>query len=126
MTIARRPQCFAVLLSTLVASLLSGVATAVAAGPELVSGPSVDPKCFVPWSESTKFFKFPAKKGPYRIALANGYIANTWRIQMIKTAKAYAGAARRRGQAQGIQGRLDRRGRAGADRRDQQLHRFRL
>ena len=91
MTIARRPQCFAVLLSTLVASLLSGVATAVAAGPELVSGPSVDPKCFVPWSESTKFFKFPAKQGPYRIALANGYIANTWRIQMIKTAKAYAG-----------------------------------
>ena len=32
----------------------------------------------------------PAKKGPYRIALANGYIANTWRIQMIQTAKAYA------------------------------------
>jgi ribose transport system substrate-binding protein len=35
-------------------------------------------------------FQYPAKKGPYRIALANGYIANTWRIQMIKTAKAYA------------------------------------
>ena len=32
----------------------------------------------------------PAKKGPFRIALANGYIANTWRIQMIQTAKAYA------------------------------------
>ena len=91
MTIARRPQCFAVLLSTLLASLASGVTTAVAAGPELVSGPSADPQCFVPWSESTKFFKFPAKQGPYRIALANGYIANTWRIQMIKTAKAYAG-----------------------------------
>ncbi len=41
----------------------------------------------------TKFFKFPKKDGPYRIALANGYIANTWRIQMIKTAKAYADAA---------------------------------
>ena len=36
------------------------------------------------------------------------------------------GAARRRRQAQGIQGRLDRRGRAGADLGDQQLHRFRL
>jgi ribose transport system substrate-binding protein len=79
-----------VLVSTLIASLLSGVATAVAAGPEVVSGPSADPQCFVPWSEKTKFFKFPAKQGPYRIALANGYIANTWRIQMIKTAKAYA------------------------------------
>ncbi|HEX2429631.1 MAG TPA: sugar ABC transporter substrate-binding protein [Aestuariivirgaceae bacterium] len=91
MTVARRPQRAAVLASTVIAGLLSGVATVVAAGPEVVSGPSADPQCFVPWSESTKFFKFPAKQGPYRIALANGYIANTWRIQMIKTAKAYAG-----------------------------------
>ena len=34
--------------------------------------------------------KYPAKTGPFRVALANGYIANTWRIQMIQTAKAYA------------------------------------
>jgi ribose transport system substrate-binding protein len=91
MTVACRPQRFAALASTLIASLLSGVAAALAAGPEIVSGPGADPQCFVPWSENTKFFKFPAKQGPYRIALANGYIANTWRIQMIKTAKAYAG-----------------------------------
>ena len=32
----------------------------------------------------------PQEAGPYRIALANGFIGNTWRIQMIKTAKAYA------------------------------------
>jgi ribose transport system substrate-binding protein len=63
---------------------------AFAAGPEVVPGPAADPQCFVPWSQDTKFFKFPAKPGPYRIALANGFIANTWRIQMIKTAKAYA------------------------------------
>ncbi len=63
---------------------------AFAAGPEVVAGPSADPKCFVPWADNTKFFKFAAKPGPYRIALANGYIANTWRIQMIQTAKAYA------------------------------------
>src|SRR6202011_4717753 len=63
---------------------------AYAAGPQVVSGPSVDPGCYAPWSADTKFFKFPEKKGPYRIALANGYIANTWRIQMIQTAKAYA------------------------------------
>src|SRR5271168_594469 len=60
------------------------------AGPEIVSGPSNDAKCYVPWTASTKFFKFPKKAGPYRVALANGYIANTWRIQMIKTGKAYA------------------------------------
>jgi ribose transport system substrate-binding protein len=61
-----------------------------AAGPEVVAGPAGDPTCFVPWASDTKFFKWEAKPGPYRIALANGFIANLWRIQMIKTAKAYA------------------------------------
>jgi ribose transport system substrate-binding protein len=65
-------------------------AVAYAEGPEIVQGPAEDATCYVPWTEHTKFFKFPAKQGPFRIALANGYIANTWRIQMIKTAKAYA------------------------------------
>jgi ribose transport system substrate-binding protein len=65
-------------------------APAFAAGPEIVAGPASDPGCFVPWSDKTKFFKRAAKPGPYRIALANGFIANTWRIQMIQTAKAYA------------------------------------
>src|SRR5216117_4354007 len=79
--------------SAVVAFALTSLAlgsAANAAGPEIVSGPSADPACYAPWSADTKFFKFPAKKGPYRVALANGYIANTWRIQMIKTAKAYA------------------------------------
>jgi ABC-type sugar transport system substrate-binding protein len=62
----------------------------LAAPPKVVTGPNSDPKCFTPWAADTKLFQYPAKKGPYRIALANGYIANTWRIQMIKTAKAYA------------------------------------
>lgn len=60
------------------------------AEPEVVAGPSSDAGCFVPWAEQTKFLKYQKKDGPYRIALANGYIANTWRIQMIQTAKAYA------------------------------------
>jgi ribose transport system substrate-binding protein len=66
------------------------ITQARAAGPEIVAGPAADPTCYVPWAAETKFFKYPAKQGPYRIALANGFIANTWRIQMIKTAKAYA------------------------------------
>ncbi len=65
-------------------------APAYAAGPEIVAGPAANSGCFVPWTDKTKFFKYPAKPGPYRIALANGYITNTWRIQMIQTAKAYA------------------------------------
>ena len=73
-----------------VAAVLAFNAPARAAGPEIVAGPAADPTCYVPWAADTKFFKYPAKPGPYRIALANGFIANTWRIQMIKTAKAYA------------------------------------
>src|SRR5260221_3972492 len=68
--------------------LAAGLATA--APPKVVSLPNSDAQCFAPWATDTKFLQYPAKKGPYRIALANGYIANTWRIQMIKTAKAYA------------------------------------
>ena len=101
-------------------------APAFAAGPEVVAGPAADPGCFAPWTDKTKFFKFPAKKGPFRIALANGFIANTWRIQMIQTAKAFAAQPDDCGPAQGVQSRLDRRGRRRANRRDQQFHRFRL
>jgi ribose transport system substrate-binding protein len=67
--------------------LLSSTAMA---DPEIVSGPAAEPECFAPWAADTKFYKYPKKEGPYRIALANGYIANTWRIQMIQSAKAYA------------------------------------
>jgi ribose transport system substrate-binding protein len=77
------------ILSVLLASSAFSAA-ALAAGPKVVSGPNADPQCFVPWSDTTKLLQYPAKRGPYRIALANGYIANTWRIQMIRTAKAYA------------------------------------
>jgi ribose transport system substrate-binding protein len=76
------------------ATALTGVCafapTAANAAPAVVAGPSADPECFAPWTAQTKYFQFPAKKGPFRIALANGFIANTWRIQMIQTAKAYA------------------------------------
>jgi ribose transport system substrate-binding protein len=88
MQLVRRLGICALAGSALAACVLS--APAYAAGPEVVAGPSADPKCFVPCADNTKFFKYPAKPGPYRIALANGYIANTWRIQMIQTAKAYA------------------------------------
>ena len=68
--------------------LLAG--TALAAGPSTVAGPGGDTQCFKPWAAETKFLQWPAKPGPYRVALVNGYVGNTWRIQMVKTAKAYA------------------------------------
>ena len=60
------------------------------AGPEIVSGPGADPECFAPWSADTKYLQWEKKEGPYRIALVNGFVGNTWRIQMIKMAKTFA------------------------------------
>ncbi len=76
--------------TTVAAAALLATGLACAAPPKVVTAPNSDPGCFEPWAPSTKLFQYPAKAGPYRVALANGYIANTWRIQMIKTAKAYA------------------------------------
>src|SRR4029450_8064559 len=75
-------------IAAAISLIFAGLATA--APPKVVTLPNSDAQCFAPWASNTKLFQYPAKKGPYRIALANGYIANTWRIQMIKTAKAYA------------------------------------
>lgn len=60
------------------------------AGPKIVSGPGPDPNCFKPWSAQTKYMQWDKKPGPYRIAVVNGFVGNTWRIQMLQTAKAYA------------------------------------
>jgi len=64
--------------------------TAHADGPNVVAGPGADADCFKPWGKDVKYYQWKKKSGPYRIALANGFIGNTWRIQMIKTAKAFA------------------------------------
>ena len=75
---------------TVAVAALCAANLALAAPPAVVKGPGENPACFKPWSDSTKYFQWPAKKGPYRVALANGFVGNTWRIQMIKMAKAYA------------------------------------
>jgi ribose transport system substrate-binding protein len=67
-----------------------GVSSAALAGPNIVSGPGANAECFKPWSDKTKFFQWPKKAGPYKIALVNGFVGNIWRIQMVKTAKAFA------------------------------------
>ena len=80
-----------ILFAGAAAAFVAVSATVPAHAQEVVSGPaSVEQQCFTPFTEETKFFKFPAKEPPFRIALANGFVGNTWRIQMIKTLKAYA------------------------------------
>lgn len=66
------------------------LATSALAGPSSVSGPGVDPACFAPWDDSTGFMQWEAREGPFRVAIVNGFVGNSWRIQMIKTAKAFA------------------------------------
>jgi len=46
-------------------------------------------QCMVPWKSSTPMVSWPAKKPPYKIALSNSYIGNTWRTEMVQIAKAY-------------------------------------
>ena len=71
-------------LKTALAVAVGGLSTAaLAVAPKVVTAANSDPQCFAPWGSDTKMFQFPAKKGPYRIALANGYIANTWRMKVI-------------------------------------------
>ena len=78
----------------LAAALISGaVALAggspVLAAPNSVDGPGHDPQCFAPWNEDIGFFQWDKREGPYKLAVVNGFVGNTWRIQMIQTAKAY-------------------------------------
>ncbi|MCZ4290672.1 sugar ABC transporter substrate-binding protein [Hoeflea alexandrii] len=77
------------LISTAAVGLMLSTSLSMA-GPEIVSGPGVDPACFAPWSADTKYMQWPAKAGPYKVAVVNGFVGNGWRIQMIKTAKAFA------------------------------------
>jgi ribose transport system substrate-binding protein len=64
-------------------------ATGAIAGPDVVSGPGAEPACFAPWAADTKFFQWEEREGPFKVAVVNGYVGNSWRQQMIKTAKAY-------------------------------------
>jgi ribose transport system substrate-binding protein len=77
---------FSVLSALTLAALFAGSAMA---GPKEVKGPGFDPGCFAPRDSGVKYLQYPAKKGPFRIALVNGYVGNTWRIQMVQTAKAF-------------------------------------
>ncbi|WP_243628115.1 sugar ABC transporter substrate-binding protein [Rhodovulum sp. BSW8] len=69
--------------------LSSGLALA---GPQGVPGPGADPDCLASRSAGTGYLQWPPREGPCRIAIVNGFVGNGWRIQMIKTANAFAQA----------------------------------
>ncbi|MFO1150844.1 MAG: sugar ABC transporter substrate-binding protein [Alsobacter sp.] len=68
--------------------LIAGTALAVTTAA--VDAGTYKPACFAPAPGVTKSIKSDAKKGPYRIALVNGFAGNDWRINMIQAAKAWA------------------------------------
>jgi ribose transport system substrate-binding protein len=75
---------------TTAAAAMALMAQFAFAGPKVVSGPGGDAECFAPWAADTKYLQWDAQQGPYKVAVVNGFVGNTWRIQMIKTAKAFA------------------------------------
>jgi ribose transport system substrate-binding protein len=46
-------------------------------------------KCLLPAASDTPMVSWKKKDGPYKIALSNSYIGNTWRTEMVQIAKAY-------------------------------------
>ncbi|MEZ5904934.1 MAG: sugar ABC transporter substrate-binding protein [Geminicoccaceae bacterium] len=74
------------------AAIIAGLAlvgSRAQAAPEVVDGPGYLPECFAPWNDEITYFQWEPREGPYKIALVNGFVGNTWRIQMIQTAKAF-------------------------------------
>jgi len=47
------------------------------------------PECFAPAADNASVIQYPAKTGPYKVALVNGYVGNDWRITAIQAAKAW-------------------------------------
>lgn len=77
-------------MAVVAASVAFVSAQAFAAGPKVVSGPGYLPECFAPWDADTPYFQWEKREAPYKVAVVNGFVGNIWRIQMIKTAKAFA------------------------------------
>ena len=71
--------------SVLLAAALACLSPGLAVAADAAAG-----QCFRPAAGTAGTVSLPAKKGPYRIAFANGFIGNAWRVQMLQTLKAYA------------------------------------
>lgn len=82
--LTRSHLCRAGMLAAFGGALLFGGATSASAQE------AFEPQCFKPMPGTTKTLSYPAKPGPYRLALVNGFVGNSWRIQMIQSLKAWA------------------------------------
>ena len=69
-------------------TVAAGVALTFAVAQPARAADTYLPQCFKPAGTTT--VKLAPKPGPYRIAFANGFVGNSWRVQMIQTLNAYA------------------------------------
>jgi ribose transport system substrate-binding protein len=69
--------------------LAAGIAAGLAFGAQARAEDAFNPQCFKP-APGHKMLTQAARPGPYKIALANGFAGNSWRIQMIQGLKAWA------------------------------------
>ena len=68
---------------------VSAVALAASIGAQ-ASADTFMPQCYIPAPGSETLISYPAKQGPFRIALVNGHTGIPWREQMIKSVRAWA------------------------------------
>ena len=76
--------------------LATAVVLAVASlgmSPSSAAADTYMPACYKPAPGVTTTIKYPARPGPYRIALVNGYTGIPWRTQMIQESRAWAARA---------------------------------
>jgi ribose transport system substrate-binding protein len=76
--------------SWLTGALATGVAGGLVLGSFAAQAEDTyNAQCFKP-AAGHKVITMPARPGPYKLALANGFAGNSWRIQMIQGLKAWA------------------------------------
>src|ERR1700761_3845984 len=73
--------------------LTAAVVLAVASLSASVASAAADtymPACYKPAPGVATTIRYPARSGPYRVALVNGYTGIPWRPQMIQESRAWA------------------------------------
>lgn len=73
----------------------AGIAALLACASFAASNPALSaetflPACYKPAPGNNPVVQYPARKGPYRLALVNGYTGIAWRAQMIRESRVWA------------------------------------
>ncbi|WP_029009266.1 sugar ABC transporter substrate-binding protein [Azospirillum halopraeferens] len=70
--------------------LWTAAAVALSAALPAAASDTHMPECYTPAAGSERVIRVEPRRGPYRIAVANGHTGIPWRMQMIRSVKAWA------------------------------------